>query len=38
MELLEILGELAQWVVKWDKKSTNGTAEDKEKVLATIRK
>ena len=38
MELLEILGELAQWVVKWDKKSTNGTAGDKEKVLATIRK
>src|SRR3989454_806877 len=38
MELLEILGEFAQWVVKWDKKSTIGTAEDKEKVPATIRK
>src|SRR2546425_12254320 len=38
MELLEILGELAQWVVRWDRKSTNGSAEDKEKVPATIRK
>src|SRR3989454_10745086 len=38
MELLEILGELAQWVVKWEKKSTNRTTQKKDRILATIRK
>ena len=36
LELLEILGGLARWVVKWDKKSSNGAGE--EKVPALVRK
>jgi DNA-binding HxlR family transcriptional regulator len=35
-ELLEILGGLVRWVVKWDKKSSNG--EEKEKVPIIARK
>jgi DNA-binding HxlR family transcriptional regulator len=37
-ELLEILGGLVRWVVKWDKKSSNEAGEEKEKIPAIIRK
>src|SRR3989440_12288900 len=37
VELSVILGTLAEWVMKWDKPSTNSARANDEKVLASVR-
>jgi DNA-binding HxlR family transcriptional regulator len=37
LEFLKILGDLADWVVKWDKSSTNSTRIVEEKIRPLAR-